>query len=422
MKPSLHKLRLHLILFAALNLPLFSVDAAPPSFRITDLGAGRVSAINDLGQVVGQSLAGVPFIWSSKTGRVDLATCLPNAVSCFENPLPGDINNRGQVVGASEDFVALRWDRPDRLVMLPAGGTFSVALAINGSGLAVGASLGGHTSVAKYWDKNAHQDPFGGSVGGVDLPHLGGTAAPSVGHASDVNEAGVIVGNSGDDSAAPHAALWRNFAFPQDLGTLSGDFTSEAFAINNHDVVVGQSIGGEGFYRAFLWTAADGMVEINPSADASSVAAAVNDSEWIVGSSGPKAPNSRGVRAVLWRPNAKMEDLDSLVDLSHSNFSRLSDALDINALGEIVGTGRGRDSALHAFLLTPIPEVQTWSCLLLGLLLVGFTANRTSKNRVDWGRAWAIDLKRAAHVMSLANRRSNDLLHCLVGVPGAAGF
>jgi probable HAF family extracellular repeat protein len=378
MKPSLVKLLLGLIVFAALNLRLCSVGAEPPSFLITDLGAGQVSGINDLGQVVGQSLAGVPFIWSSKTGRLDLTSCY--TTTCFENPLPRDINNSGQIVGHSENFVALRWDRPDKLIILPNFGEHTRALAINGAGLAVGGWSGGHNSFPKYWDKDAHQDPFGLPYGGVELPVLGGTSGGPIGSANGVNQAGVIVGGSGLDSSVPsRATLWRNYAFPQDLGTLAADSGSEAFAINNADVVVGDSTGGMGFYRAFLWTASDGMIDINPGADDSSVALAINDSNWIVGSFGPKVSGSKGDRAALWRANAEMDDLNSLVDLSHSNFSRLSTAVDINALGEIIGTGRGRDSAIHAFLLTPIPEMQTWSCMLIGLILVGYVAERAKR-------------------------------------------
>ena len=51
-----------------------------------------------------------------------------------------------------------------------------------------------------------------------------------------------------------HAFLWRNNdAEAEDLGTLSGDPVSEAFAINSRRQVVGISFGGANGPRAFLW-------------------------------------------------------------------------------------------------------------------------------------------------------------------------
>jgi uncharacterized membrane protein len=165
-----------------------------------------------------------------------------------------------------------------------------------------------------------------------------------------------------------HATLWRG-GIPQEVGVLAGDITSLAFAVNNHDAVVGDSDSG-GFIRAFFWTAASGIVSLDPASDQASSARAINDAGWVVGAFGPRVTGSRGDRAALWLPNGELKDLNSLSDLSHSNFLQLTNAVDVNALGEIVGAGIGRDGHIHGFLLTPVPEMQMWICMIAGLLLL----------------------------------------------------
>jgi len=48
-------------------------------------------------------------------------------------------------------------------------------------------------------------------------------------------------------------------------------------------------------------------------------------------------------------------DLNAMVDLSGSNFSRLVAATAISSTGYIVGTGTTKSGNPHAYLLTPIP-------------------------------------------------------------------
>ena len=140
-------------LFIVANALLASVDAAPPSFRVTDLGAGSAHGINDLGQVVGQSADGAPFLWSQKTGAVSLAKCIPGSIlSCFDNIVAQAINNKGQIVGyvpgEEGDLPPVRWDNPSTLVRLPyvTSEPQRRVFAINSSGAAVGMSAGGHSA------------------------------------------------------------------------------------------------------------------------------------------------------------------------------------------------------------------------------------------------------------------------------------
>jgi probable HAF family extracellular repeat protein len=61
--------------------------------------------------------------------------------------------------------------------------------------------------------------------------------------------------------AGERAVLWAKTGQIHDLGTLPGDTSSEASALNNNGVVVGYSKGPQGM-RAFLWTQATGMQDL----------------------------------------------------------------------------------------------------------------------------------------------------------------
>lgn len=389
MKIALAKSLFHSAVLCTFSGLLVSVSAAPLSFRITDLGGGSPAAINDLGHVV---IDGAPSVWSSQTGAVALTKCGagPFGQVCYDSVAALGINNRGQVVGYGSNFngnvnddriSALRWDRPDTMVLLPnVIGTHRQAVAISNSGVAVGGATGGHNSFPIYWDKDAQLIPGTfDSRGGFQLPVVGTSPISGpLGGANAINNADVIVGfSSPNNSLWYNATLWRAGA-AQDLGLLTGDLYSIANAINSKDIVVGTSVrldcdGGCAYSsRAFLWSAASGMLDLNTGEGAASTAAAINDDDWVVGTFGPavQGTDSKGDKAALWRPHGEAEDLNTLVDLSHSTFSKLTQAVDINAWGEIVGTGRGRDGFLHGFLLTPIPEMQTWGCTLVGLALL----------------------------------------------------
>ena len=76
-----------------------------------------------------------------------------------------------------------------------------------------------------------------------------------------INQRGDVVGFSNPDEPGDaegefisRAFLWTSgSAAATDLGTLSGDLFSEAFAINASGQVVGVSFGGANGSRAFIW-------------------------------------------------------------------------------------------------------------------------------------------------------------------------
>ncbi|MEU8008011.1 hypothetical protein AB0B66_43225 [Catellatospora sp. NPDC049111] len=113
-----------------------------------------------------------------------------------------------------------------------------------------------------------------------------------------------------------------------DLGTLTGTCCSQAFAVNDHGVVVGSSQVGTGENppeRAFRWK--DGvMADLGTLGGARSGATAINNNGWIVGYS---ELADASMHAFLWRPGLGMADLGTL--------GATSVATDVNDSGIVVG-------------------------------------------------------------------------------------
>ena len=125
----------------------------------------------------------------------------------------------------------------------------------------------------------------------------------------------------------------------RNLGTLPGDTSSEATAINNAGDVVGYSNGPRGV-RAFLWSSATGMQNLGvlPGGDFSR-ALDVNDAGQVVGTS----TSSSGERAFVWTRGAGIQDLNDA--LSNDVGIVFVEAHAINNKGQILVMGMERDEA-----------------------------------------------------------------------------
>lgn len=205
---------------------------------------------------------------------------------------------------------------------------------------------------------------YGPEVGKIQqLPNYPGDQD---GAATAINDAGQIVGISGtcDTSvgafSAKHAVLWQNSGLT-DLGSLGGAGWNTPMAINNRGDVVGFSDlpgdvnGGtlNANFHAFLWTKESGkMIDIGAlPGDSLSEALDINDQGQVVGVSFPST------HAFLYE-DGKMTDLNSY--LPSGSPLLLLFAGGINNRGEITGQAciiadAGCPASVHtpAFLALP---------------------------------------------------------------------
>jgi probable HAF family extracellular repeat protein len=157
------------------------------------------------------------------------------------------------------------------------------------------------------------------------LPGLGGlyNALPGA-----INDAGQVAGVAQNSSIVNHAVLYSEGVLT-DLGVLPGYRSSVSTGINNNGHVVGYSELNSSFStRAFLYQNGT-MHDLGVG-----VPNAINDSGVIIGTSSDRAVKYEG---------------GSVVDLGDFGDSRLTSAIDINNLGQIVGrsyvnTGTGYNS------------------------------------------------------------------------------
>ncbi len=253
--------------------------------------------LNDQGTVVGiaetADLDPLGEEWSctaffpSVTGHICRGFVWENGVMQALPTLGGNqgfatgVNSRDQVVGWAEtavhdptcnspqvlQFRAVLWQPQQgamqQLPPLP-GDSTSAATAINDKGQAVGISGDCDIAVGRF---SARHSVLWENGTVTAIPNLGGATWNTP---MDINASGDVVGFSnpvgpGDPEGdfISHAFLWaRGTDKAQDLGTLGGDFFSEAFAINGRGQVVGVSFGGPNGPHAFIWE--DGvMTDLN---------------------------------------------------------------------------------------------------------------------------------------------------------------
>jgi probable HAF family extracellular repeat protein len=153
------------------------------------------------------------------------------------------------------------------------GDSSSVAWGINQQGDVVGWSNGPNGTRAFVFTD------AGGMVALPGLPDKPRTLARRI------NDSGDIVGtaNAGGTDLG-HAVRWRG-GIIKDLGTLAAGAYSEGWGINNFGDVVGESYTDGGSFvgvHAFLYTDANGMVDLTPTSDTGR-ARDINDARQVTG-------------------------------------------------------------------------------------------------------------------------------------------
>lgn len=242
---------------------------------VRDLGtlggpAATIAALNDAGQVAGSSRISATstvehaFRWSKETGMVKLAP--PGVLSSSAS----DINSRGWVAGSAqfpgeppeEWRRAFRWTPGTGMVGLGALERGANGAALNDAGTVVGSSA----SRPVQWPATSP----------VPLESSGG-----FGYANDINNAGQVVGAAGRPGSNV-AVLWTPQNGLVDFGLR---MRSVAQKINAHGLVIGTAYPGPGAPQGFVWCRENGLVMFGTNALASSANASdLNNLGQVVGS------------------------------------------------------------------------------------------------------------------------------------------
>ena len=206
--------------------------------KMTDLGPGAATGINDFGEIAGGTSCCHAFVISG--GK---QTTLPD-LSRYGGGLSSasGINNNHQIVGGSDNAQgyghAVLWTNGTITDLGTLGGTQSAAYAINDLGQVTG------------WAHTASEATHVFLYSGGKMTDLGTFGLDPVGEA--INNHGVIVGQSGNG-----AWIWSGGTF-QNLNTLippgSGFTLDNATAINDNGQIVANGYNAQGQEHAFLLT------------------------------------------------------------------------------------------------------------------------------------------------------------------------
>lgn len=221
-----------------------------------------------------------------------------------------------------------------------------VAYGLNEAGQVVGWSYTydiewGYTGTAFLFDSTT------GEV--TDLGLLDGGQN---GVAEAINEAGQIVGWSFDDIGADHAILWDNGQLI-DIGIETGQCCAHATDINDAGQIAGWWFppAGDNYLHAFLWDAGTitDLGELDPNANGSEYAYAINNSTQLVGESQVRIPSPpfEIEHPFVWT-NGTMDDLNPL--------GPVGVAYDLNEVGQIVGVTSGDAAVWEDGTRTCIPS------------------------------------------------------------------
>jgi probable HAF family extracellular repeat protein len=327
-----------LLAFALLTHPAYSAPkgSAASQYLVTPLGtlndpgsSAVVRRVNSLGEAVGGYKSdkafqnSAAFILSSAIGFDEITD---GQVTDF-SALYG-INDSGEVAGAMNgpsSVLPFRSVRHTGFQLLPLldKDTSGAAYGINDSGEAVGYSGGGTGSRAAWWTRK------GAVTALASLPGFTTTRA------LDINKKGDIVGYAGE--AAKVAVLWPTKGSPTQLGTLSSYASTQAESISDNGDIVGSASAYDPTVvrmRAVLWPSGS-TVPQDLGVLAGGVASRARDIDTnglVVGTS----DSTVGNRAFFWSAATGMQDLNTV---SADPTLILVDAMSISKQGAILAIG-----------------------------------------------------------------------------------
>ena len=335
-----------------------SAEGAKAQVSITDLGllpGGTFStggAINDEPKIVGlandSNFDLQRPLWDANTGAI---VGFVDNMDPASTAIPEKFNDAGEMAGTElygdNVYQGVYWDPAGRAFALRGmagvdplyGGLHTKAHGINAFGQLVGmgkeAAPNFYAHAVLWPDKDSEA---------IDLGFLGEGVPLNYSEAYGINDLSHVVGVSAVDTSV-RGFLWRDGEMI-DLGALSDQIVSEAYAINNSGTIAGKS----NFYP-IIWhydvADPDSVPTIHPlpipPGFFSATPTAVNDAGDVVGYVG--SPNI-DAHAVLWRDG-------EVIDLGVWPGGHYSVAKGINNHGQIVGTGTvSGDNLDHALMWT----------------------------------------------------------------------
>jgi len=326
------------------------VHASEVRYTVTNLGDFIPTAINNVGQVVGNANP-APVVYSN-----GVLTPLTWAGSAF------DINDSGQVVGSffpagvghAYIYSTGTGTRIDVGAISPVYRSFFNS--INNSGKAVGAINNGQ--------ENGFISPALNPVFTVNNPVLGSELV-----LSSISDSGAMAGYSINRSGLPRHALY----FPVnggevDLGQTDANGGFQPQVNTSGQVSYTSTASGQHAFRYDGGTST--QLDIGVPNITSSFATGINNAGQVVG----EADTLSHAFAFLYS-NGQMLDLNSLI--SPDSGWNLGQAFALNDVGQIVGYGSDPSGQSRAFLLTPVPEPTSFMlALAAGIGLMGYVRRR----------------------------------------------
>lgn len=339
---STHRTRA-LIVALALASSATTVSAQAHRYVLQDLGqadgtSSVAVAINDEGVIAGWIEASHDDTHAARALAGHTLQYIPELTRSLSDAI--DVNVWGDLAGSmvvSQNpwaFHAIRYTAGHGVEDLGGFGGNSYGAGINRWGQVAGVVATGSTSHAFV------------ATPGQGLTSLGTLSGSGSSFAGGINDAGQVAGHSQTSGGAWHAFRYTPGLGLQDLGT--ADAYSYASAINAKGQVVGRTERATGTH-AFRYTDGIGIEDLHTLPAAISDAAGINNAGAVVGYAYTSGTPSR---AFVYTDAEGMIDLNTRIDPASGWV--LNAAWGINNSGEIVGQGTYGDQIdPRAFKLTP---------------------------------------------------------------------